>query len=59
MKFADQRSSAPYTRAAYSVQTPRPFSLLWALEQLAKLGVPLAIIGLVAAARSLDLLTFY
>jgi hypothetical protein len=59
MKFEDQRSSASNARAAYSVQPPRPLSLLWALEWLASLSVPIAIIGVVTAARGLGLVTLY
>jgi hypothetical protein len=58
MKFADHRcSSSSNFRDAFSVQSPEPLSLLWMLECLSALSVPLAIIGVVAAANYMDLVT--
>jgi hypothetical protein len=59
MKFADPGSSSTLDpRAYFSVQSPEPLSLLWALQCLAALSVPLAIIGIVVAAHYMDLVTF-
>jgi hypothetical protein len=58
MKFADLGSSSTLdTRAYFSVQSPEPLSLLWALECLAALSVPLAIVGIVVLANYMDLVT--
>jgi len=50
-------ASAPRPDWSYTVQAPRTFSFLWALERLSILGVPLAGLGLLAAANGLGLIT--
>jgi hypothetical protein len=50
MKFdTDSRAGAPDW--TYSVQKPRIFSPLWVLYLLSKLSIPIAIVGVLAAAK--------
>ena len=42
----------------YSVQSPRILSPLWVLERLASLSVPIAGLGVIAAAKYLGLIAF-
>jgi len=58
MKHDGQNHAASSSRPdwSYTVQAPRTFSVLWALERMAALSVPIAGIGLFAVAHSLGLI---
>jgi hypothetical protein len=53
MKFDSQGTGAAPPDWTYSVQKPVIFSPLWVLYMLSKLSIPIAIIGVIAAARYL------
>jgi hypothetical protein len=59
MKCDDQQSA--YTAArpdwTYSVPAPRTFSILWILDRLGGMSVPLALIALAALAVGFDLVS--
>ncbi len=59
MKYEDQHRTSASARPAwtYSVQTPRTLSLLWVLERLASLSIPIALIALMALASHFGLAT--
>jgi len=59
MKRDGQPTSATAQRPdwSYTVQAPRTLSVLWMLERLSILGVPIAGLGLLAAANGLGLIT--
>ena len=51
MKFDSQSQTAAQPDWTYSVQKPVIFSPLWLLYLLSKLSIPLAIVGVIAAAK--------
>lgn len=51
MKFDSQSRAAAQPDWTYSVQKPVIFSPLWLLYLLSKLSIPLAIVGVIAAAK--------
>jgi len=51
MKFDSQSRGAPRPDWTYSVQPPKIFSAVWVLYLLSRLSVPLAVIGVLAAAK--------
>jgi len=61
MKEDAQQTSASKERPewSYTVQAPRTFSCLWMLDRLSVLGVPLAGLGLLAAANGFGLVTVH
>jgi len=61
MKQDAQQTIGPKQRPdwSYTVQAPRTFSCLWMLDRLAVLGVPLAGLGLLAAANGFGLVTVH
>jgi len=44
---------------SYTVQAPRTLSFVWMLDRLSTLGVPLAGLGLLAAANGFGLITVH
>lgn len=56
---SDAAASAARPDWSYTVAAPRTYSLLWMLDRLAALGVPLAGLGLLAAANGLGLITLH
>ncbi|HTS94483.1 MAG TPA: hypothetical protein VMG55_20910 [Stellaceae bacterium] len=60
MKQETQQTSAPRRPEwSYTVQAPRTLSVLWILDRISILGVPLAGLGLLAAANGLGLISVH
>ena len=55
MKYASSSPSAARPEWTYSVQAPQILSPLWVLERLSLLSIPIAGIGVLAAANYLGL----
>ena len=58
MKFNSQGRGAAQPDWTHSVQKPEIFSPLWVLYMLSRLSIPLAIVGVVAAAKWLGWVEF-
>jgi len=53
MKFDSQSNAAAQPDWTYSVQRPAIFSAVWLLYMLSRLSIPIAIVGVIAAAKYL------
>ena len=61
MKYDGQSQATSSSRPdwSYTVQAPRTFSVLWALECMATLSIPIAGLGLLAVAHNFGLITLH
>jgi len=58
MKFDSQTHAVARPDWTYSVQRPEIFSPVWVLYMLSKLSIPIAVVGVLAAAKYLGWVAF-